>query len=57
MGLKKENKKAVAWTEKITYIECPDCENVEDFESGMIPPDSWTCEKCNKLFEIDDCTD
>lgn len=49
--------RATAWTEKVVYIECPNCELCECLGTGIIiNMEHWECDKCKKKFEIDDCT-
>ena len=50
--------KAIAWTEKTLYIECPVCLFVECFgEGAMLCEKTWACERCKREFEIDDHTE
>lgn len=51
--------KATSWTEKVAYIECPDCGETEELGSGIIwgNDKTWMCNKCKKSFEVDDRTD
>jgi hypothetical protein len=50
--------RATAWTEKVGYIECPICDFVECLGDsfGWNIGETWTCEKCNKEFVVNDCT-
>jgi len=49
--------KALAWTEKTYYIECPECNHVETLGIDVFGvPKEWLCEECNKTFPVDDQT-
>jgi DNA-directed RNA polymerase subunit RPC12/RpoP len=51
------NKKATAWSEALTYIECPECNHVDELGSGaVITEEFWECGQCKKTFELDDLT-
>lgn len=60
--VKKETIRAISWTEKVIYVECPECGHVEckgrKRTGGFSWSDSatWECDKCKKAFEVDDCT-
>lgn len=42
-----------AWTEKISYVECPYCDHLYDFGDDLVDQDLETvCEKCNNKFKI-----
>ncbi len=51
--------KAYSWTERVVYVECPECREVEEIGSGVIwsDPATWWCSKCNKEFEVEDVID
>lgn len=47
------------WTEKVTFIACPSCEEVDDLGSGAVISngEEWTCPKCGEEFELGEVED
>ena len=50
-----KEKKIYAWSEPVTYSDCP-CGHTECHGEGVIMGTEHECEKCGKIYPVDDHT-
>lgn len=50
---------ANVWTERVTFVACPECGEVEDLGAGIVvtPGEDWDCPGCQKTSKLDSVED